>query len=238
MSVTEALFAPLLAAGPGRPLITHYDDADGSRVELSRATIANWAAKTANWLRDEHDVEPGDRVAVLLPAHWQTAGVLLGAWWSGATVTDDPIGAKVAFVVPGGLAPGAGVVAVASLHPMGLGLRGQELGGAVDFLDDVRVHGDDFTPYGPTPGDTPALGTSTVDVVVAEARTRAEVLGIDVDSRVLSTVEWNQPDGLLNGLLAVLAGGGSLVQCSNVNADLLPARRISEKTTLELGGAA
>jgi hypothetical protein len=46
------------------------------------------------------------------------------------------------------------------------------------------------------------------------------------------------PDGLLNGLLAVIAGGGSLVQCSNVNADLLPARRLSEKTTVELGGSA
>ncbi|PRY43823.1 TIGR03089 family protein [Umezawaea tangerina] len=238
MSVTEALFTPLLAAEPGRPLITHYDDADGSRVELSRATIANWAAKTANWLRDEHDVEPGDRVAVLLPAHWQTAGVLLGAWWCGATVTDDPAGAKVAFVAPDGAAPGADVVAVASLHPMGLGLRGQDLGAAVDFLDDVRVYGDDFTPWGPTPGSTPALGASTVDDVVAEARSRAETLGISGDSRVLSTVEWTQPDGVLNSLLAVLAGGGSLVQCSNVNAELLPARRTSEKTTVELGGAA
>ena len=107
MTVTDALFAPLFAANPGRPLITHYDDATGTRVELSRATIRNWAAKTANWLRDEHDVAPGDPVAVLLPAHWQTAGVLLGAWWCGATVTDDPAGAAVAVVVPGGTAPGA-----------------------------------------------------------------------------------------------------------------------------------
>jgi hypothetical protein len=121
---------------------------------------------------------------------------------------------------------------------MGLGLRGQELGGAVDFLDDVRIYGDDFTPWGPTPGDTPALGKSTVDEVVEEARNRASVLGITVDSRVLSTVEWDQPDGVLNGWLAVLAGGGSLVHCSNVNPDLLPARRISEQTTVELGGAA
>lgn len=233
MSVTEALFTPLLATGPGRPLITHYDDAAGTRVELSRATIANWAAKTANWLRDEHDVEPGDPVAVLLPAHWQTAGVLLGAWWCGATVTDDPAGAKVAFVVPSAGAPGADVEAVVSLHPMGLGC-----GAPVDYLDEVRVFGDDFTPWQPTPGDTPALGKSTVDEVVAEARSRAQILGVASDSRVLSTVEWNQPDGLLNGLLAVIAGGGSLVQCSNVDPELLPARRTSERTTLELGGSA
>ena len=152
MTVTDALFAPLFAANPGRPLITHYDDAAGTRVELSRATIRNWAAKTANWLRDEHDVEPGDPVAVLLPAHWQTAGVLLGAWWCGATVTDDPADAKVAVVAPGVEAPGALVTAVASLHPMGLGS-----GAPVDYNDDVRVFGDDFAPWEPIPGHTPAL---------------------------------------------------------------------------------
>ena len=40
MSVTEILFTPLLKADSGRPLITHYDDATGSRIELSRATAA------------------------------------------------------------------------------------------------------------------------------------------------------------------------------------------------------
>jgi len=72
MSVTDRLFAPLLSA-PAKPLVTHYDDAVGSRIELSRATVANWAAKTANWLRDELDVTVGSPVSVALPAHWQTA---------------------------------------------------------------------------------------------------------------------------------------------------------------------
>lgn len=143
MSVTEILFTPLLKADPGRPLITHYDDAAGTRIELSRATVKNWAAKTANWLRDEHDVEPGDPVAVLLPAHWQTVGLLLGAWWCGARVVGAGEDAKVAVVPPGGTAD-ADVVAVASLHPMGLGS-----GAPVDYADDVRVHGDDFMPWSP-----------------------------------------------------------------------------------------
>ncbi|MCP2250011.1 TIGR03089 family protein [Lentzea aerocolonigenes] len=227
MSVTEILFTPLLKADPGRPLITHYDDATGSRVELSRATIANWAAKTANWLRDEHDVEPGDSVAVLLPAHWQTVGLLLGAWWCGARVVGAGEDAKVAVVPPGGTAD-ADVVAVASLHPMGLGA-----GAAVDYLDDVRVHGDDFTPWEPVPGSTPALGESTVDEVVAQARERGAELGSE--PRVLSTLEWNVPSGVLEGFLAVLAAGGSLVQVSNPDAGLLAARRESEKITQLLG---
>ncbi|MFT7836663.1 TIGR03089 family protein [Saccharothrix sp. BKS2] len=231
MTVTDALFAPLFAANPGRPLITHYDDAAGTRVELSRATVRNWAAKTANWLRDEHDVEPGDPVAVLLPAHWQTAGVLLGAWWCGAAVTDDPAGAKVALVAPGADAPGAPVTAVVSLHPMGLGS-----GAPVDYNDEIRVFGDDFAPWEPVPGSTHALLKSTVDEVVQEAHHRAETLGITTTSRVLSTLDWSLPDGLLNGFLAVLAGGGSLVQCSSATPDLLPARRVAEQTTLDLVG--
>jgi uncharacterized protein (TIGR03089 family) len=193
--------------------------------------VRNWAAKTANWLRDEHDVEPGDPVAVLLPAHWQTAGVLLGAWWCGAAVTDDPAGAKVALVVPGAVAPGAAVAAVVSLHPMGLGT-----GAPVDYNDDIRVFGDDFAPWEPVAGSTPALLKSTVDEVVQEAHHRAETLGITTTSRVLSTLDWSMPDGLLNGFLAVLAGGGSLVQCSNAAPDLLPARRTAEQTTVDLVG--
>ena len=78
MSVTEKLFTPLLRQ-PSTPLITYYDDATGGRIELSRATAANWAAKTANWLRDECDIEPGAEIGVALPAHWQTVGVLLVA---------------------------------------------------------------------------------------------------------------------------------------------------------------
>jgi hypothetical protein len=77
-----------------------------------------------------------------------------------------------------------------------------------------------------------------VDEVVAEARSRAKTLGIGRDSRVLSTVEWTMPDGVLNGFLAVLAGGGSLVQCTNVAPEQLPARRAAEKTNIDLGGPA
>ncbi|MFI6097300.1 TIGR03089 family protein [Lentzea sp. NPDC051213] len=227
MSVTEILFTPLLKADSGRPLITHYDDAAGSRMELSRATIANWAAKTANWLRDEHDVEPGDPVAVLLPAHWQTAGLLLGAWWCGARVVGAGEDAKVAVVPPGGTAE-AEVVAVASLHPWGVGS-----GAPVDYLDDVRAHGDDFTPWEPLPGSAPALGESTVDDLVAQARELGAKLGSE--PRVLSTLEWNVPSGVLEGFLAVLAAGGSLVQVSNPDAGLLAARRDTEKITQQLG---
>ncbi len=63
--------------GPGPPLVTFYDDATGERVELSVATFANWVAKTANLLQGDLSAEPGDRLALLLPAHWQSAVWLL-----------------------------------------------------------------------------------------------------------------------------------------------------------------
>ncbi|MCK2238415.1 MULTISPECIES: TIGR03089 family protein [unclassified Crossiella] len=233
MSITEKLFRPLLRADPARPLITYYDDATGVRIELSRATMANWASKTANWLRDELDVEAGTPVGVLLPTHWQTVGVLLGSWWCGASVRFDPAGTEVCFTAPGGDAPGARTVAAASLDPMGRGLSSTPPG-VLDYISEARVHGDDFLPYEPVPGDTPALGESTVDELLDLAAKRAAELGFGADDRILSTVDWNTDAGVLDGLLAVLAGGGSLVQCVNLDESKLAARKETEKITREL----
>lgn len=232
MTVTEHLFRPLLAV-PAKPLITYYDDALGARIELSRATTANWAAKTANWLRDEWDVEPGMPIAVRLPAHWQTVGVLLGAWWCGATITDEPAGAEVVFVPPDHGPVDAPTVAVVSLDPLGRGLPAEPTDGTFDYLNEIRAHGDDFHPL-PVSGDTKALLDSTVDDVVAAARARADELGIKSGDRVLSTQDWSMPDGVIGGLLAVLAADASLVQCANVDSAALPARRSDERITVDL----
>jgi uncharacterized protein (TIGR03089 family) len=231
LTVTDKLLGPLLRQ-PSRPLITHYDESYGSRIELSVATVANWAAKTANWLRDECDVEPGAEVAVLLPAHWQTVGVLLGSWWCGARVTDKPADAAVAFVPPGVDRPGAEITAIVSLDPLGRGLPNQPATG-YDFIADVHPYGDDFVAES-IPGDATAFLDSTVDEVVTAARSRAAGLGITEGTRVLSTMAWKYPDGLLSGLLAVLAANASLVQCDPVDPAKLAARRIAERTTVDL----
>jgi uncharacterized protein (TIGR03089 family) len=233
VSITEQLLRPLLKTSSVRPLITHYDDAAGSRVELSVATTANWAAKTANWLVEEVDVEPGDEVAVLLPAHWQTAGILLGAWWCGAHVVTSDAGARIAFVGPDGTA-GTTTTAVVALDAMGMGFRTPPPDGAIDFLSDVRLAGDDFQALFPIPGDTLALNSSTVDEIVAEARSRAEELGISAGDRVLSTVDWTAADGLLDGLLAPLAVGAHIVQVTNADPAKLANRRSAERTTVDL----
>lgn len=231
MSLTGELLRPLLSAA-ARPLITHYDDDAGTRVELSVATMHNWAAKTANWLVEELDVAPGAPVAVLLPAHWQTAAVYLGAWWAGAHVVSSPAGAEVAFVPPGGTAPGAAVTAIASLDPMGRDLRGDVPSGAVDYIGDARLFGDDYLELSPVPGDTPCFSESTVDSVLASARARAAELGFAPSSRVLSTLDW--PGGVADGLLAVLAAGASLVQVTNPDPDKVKKHGEAERTTVAL----
>lgn len=223
-----SLTGTLLAGAPAQPLITHYDDAAGTRVELSVATMRNWAAKTANWLADELDVTPGDRVAVLLPAHWQTAAVVLGAWWCGAEVVTAGESA-VAFVPPGATAPDAGVTAVASLDPMGRDLRGDVPPGALDYIGDARLFGDDYLELTPVPGDTPCFLGSTVDELLTKARARATDLDIDQSSRVLSTLDW--PSHLMDGLITVLAAGASLVQVTNADHAKLEKHRETERTT-------
>lgn len=232
MSLTEHLLRPLLAQ-PGRPLLTHYDDAAGTRIELSVATVANWAAKTANWLVEEFDVEPGDAVAVLLPAHWQTAGVLLGAWWCGADVTRETSGARVAFVTPEMSGP-AEARAVVALDPLGRGLAEPPRDGSFDYLNEARVCGDTFSPTFPVPDDTPALEASTVEQVLARSLSSAEKFGLTSGERVLSTMDWTLPEGIVDGFLGPLSAGAHLVQVTAADPAKLPARRAAERTTKDL----
>ena len=227
MSLTEHL----LRGAPAQPLVTHYDDAEDTRVELSVATMRNWAAKTANWLVDELDVAQGDRVAVLLPAHWQTAAVLLGAWWCGAEVVTAG-DAKVAFVPPGATAPEASVTAVASLDPMGRDLRGDVPHGALDYVGDARLFGDEYLALTPVPGDTPCFLGSTVDQVLAKALSHAETLGIKTGDRVMSTLDW--PASVMEGFVTVLAAGASLVQVTNADSEKLRKHAETERTTAVL----
>jgi uncharacterized protein (TIGR03089 family) len=239
VTLTAALLGPLRSgAAAARPLITFYDDATGERVELSATTTANWAAKAANLLREECDVEPGTRVAVLLPAHWQTAAVLLATWWCGAVVTEPAEAEWVlcdADRVDLALAtkPAGGVVAL-SLDAFGKGLPGLPAG-VVDFATEVRLQGDEFEPWAPVPDTAPALAEATVAEVLAAARARAGELGLSRADRVLSTLEWSTADGLRDGLLAVLAAEASLVQVRNPDEAAMSRRADTERTTARLG---
>lgn len=229
-NLAAAVLDPLLRTDPAGPRITYYDDATGERIELSTATLANWAAKTGNLLRDELGVGPGSRVAVLLPAHWQTAAVLLGIWWIGAEVViGGSADAEVAMCTTGRLAEAdtAGEVVALSLDPFGKPIPDLAVG-VTDYATSVRVHGDQIVAEG-RPG--PALAGRSPDDVLEAARNSARSRGISGGDRVLSTSSWNGYNELVDNLLAVFAVGASLVQVANPDTAAMERHKITEKVT-------
>jgi uncharacterized protein (TIGR03089 family) len=237
-TVSSAILDPLLASDPAGPRITYYDDATGERIELSTATLANWAAKTGNLLRDELGAGPSSRVAVLLPAHWQTAAVLFGIWWIGAEVVLDGSQEGVADIAlctadrlpDADDAVGAGEIAALSLDPFGKPVADLPVG-VTDYATSVRVHGDQITPER-HPGT--ALDGRSVNDVLADAHGSTAAQGLTADDRVLSFGRWDTPDALVDNLLAVFTIGASLVQVANPDPALLERRKQMEKITRDL----
>lgn len=231
-TVSAALLDPLLQRDPMGPRVTYYDDATGERIEVSSVTLANWAAKTANLLRDELGAGPGSRVAVLLPAHWQTVAVLLGIWWIGAEVVAAGESADLALCAADRLdeadaAAVGGEVAVLSLDPFGKPAADLPIG-VTDYATAVRVHGDQIIPER-HPGA--ALNGRSVQELLTAASASAQAQGLTAADRVLSTATWDDDTALIEHLLAVLAAGASLVQVANPDAAALDRRRTTEKVT-------
>ncbi|MFG2370689.1 TIGR03089 family protein [Streptomyces sp. NPDC048504] len=232
------LLRSALAADPGRPLVTFYDDATGERVELSVATFANWVAKTANLLQGDLGAGPGDRVSVLLPAHWQTAVWLLACSSVGvvADVGGDPSGADVVVSGPESLdvarACGGERVALA-LRPLG-GRFPQTPAGFVDYAVEVPSQGDRFVAFSPVDPEELALVVGGVELTGAQVVERARADG-DAGARVLSGLSYDTWDGLSSGLYAPLASGGSVVLCRNLEQlgeGALAKRVESERVTV------
>ncbi|MFG3101516.1 TIGR03089 family protein [Streptomyces sp. NPDC048182] len=240
------LLSSALAADPGRPLVTFYDDATGERVELSVATFANWVAKTANLLQDELSVEPGDRVALLLPAHWQTAVWLLACASVGAVaeVAGDAAGADVAVSGPDEASLAAaracsGARIALALRPLG-GRFPQVPEGFADYAVEVPGQGDRFVPYAPVDPDEPALVVAgrefTGAEVVERARAEAPARGLTgPGTRILSGLPYDTWEGLHAGLYGPLATGGSVVLCRHleqVAPDALDQRIEAERVSV------
>lgn len=231
-TLTAALFAHI--DDWARPLLTYYDDHSGERTELSGATLGNWAAKTANYLVVELGLVPGDDVAVDLPEHWQTAAILLGAWWTGAHVhvtpgSDDP---RVVFTSAAAIDnhSDADELVVASLDPFALGVADLPPG-VTDYASAVRVHGDQ---YSPSRYSGPALDGTTAAQLLDAASTEAASDGVRPHNRVLSTREWRTGTGILSNLVAPMSVGASLVWVSPTPDTDLASRAASERADVVL----
>ncbi|WP_037628258.1 TIGR03089 family protein [Streptomyces aureus] len=237
------LLRSALSEDPARPLVTFYDDATGERVELSVATFANWVAKTANLLQGEMSAKPGERVALLLPAHWQTAVWLLACSSVGvvADLGGDPAAADHVVAGPGrfedGLACSGERIAL-SLAPLGRRFPAPPSGYA-DYAVEVPSQGDRFAPYAPVDPEARALivaGAAYTGAEVVE-QARSDAPGLDLTgpgSRILSGLSYDTWEGVAAGLYAPLASGGSVVLCRNLgdlDEDALARRIESERVT-------
>lgn len=202
------LLARRLAADPGQPLVTFYDDATGERTELSVKTFANWVSKTANLYADELMLDPGDAISIALPTHWLGPVFLGAAWASGIEVTDD---ADVAVVGPDGLDGPARVRLACSLTPFATRFPEPLPAGALDHGVLWPGQSDVFSPLEPTLLDLPAGD----------------------DRRVITDADPLSAEGR-RLLLGVLAGAGSLVLVANPDDAQWPAHSESERATASL----
>lgn len=231
-----------LRRDPGRPLVTFYDDTTGERTELSVTTYANWVAKAASLLVEEHDLERGDVLRVELPAHW-LGPVFLGAAWTAGLVVDlgapgaPTAGAPDAVVCgPAGLERWAQraddlPVLASALRPLGVRFAEPPPDGVHDVGADIWSQPDAFTPWDPPGPDDVALSDGRTQREVWEAAAAGSVL--TDGGRLLSGANPASPPGIAT-FTEPLARSGSLVLVVGADPERLASVATDERVTARL----
>jgi len=230
-------------------LLTYYDDAAGERTGLTAPELGNWTSAVSALLTDGLGVGPGNRAAVLLPPHWQTAALLLGAWaagvevsyqgWATAGLSAPSATYDVSFVAGRRVGswleeiPPAKHQFVLGLAPHG-GPTADVPDGYRDFLAELRP----FTQAAPPPAGIADTRAATPDGTTYREMTTvaagiAEMKGIGAGDRVL--VDAASVEEPLFWLLAPLTAGASLVVCANLDPAARDDRIAAEGVTHVLG---
>ena len=249
----DRLLSQAVVDDPARPLITFYDDRTGERVELSVVTFANWVAKTANLLVDGLGAQPGQRVALDLPVHWQAA-VWHAACWAAGLVTmplatagqaassDTDIAVVAVAARRGGGArsvPAAGEVVGLGLGPLGLPRPGSDLPAYVTLDYDREIHGFGDVFHADVEPERPALlavGTLHSAAELGAATTALlQRWSLPRGTRILSLRPFDDLPAIVAGLLGPLANRGGSVLCRHADHDRLAARTEAEHVTAVTG---
>ena len=231
MTTFTTLLGSLLGKDPGRPLVTYYDHATGERVELSVTTYANWVAKAASLLAEEHDLERGQGRHLDLPTHW-LGPVFLGAAWTVGLVVTTGDQADAVVCGPEGLATWGERAAdlpvlACSLLPMGVRFAEPLPPGVHDVGIEVWSQPDAFTAWDPPGPDDLALP----GVTQAELwRTAAAGSLLTDGGRLLTEANPASPPGVAS-FAEPLARGGSVVLVSHADPGRLEATYVAERAT-------
>lgn len=220
--------AEMLRSDPTQPLVTMYDDGTGERVELSATTFDNWVCKVSNLFTMEWELGPGERVAVLMPTHWQSMVSILAAWTSGLVVALDRETVVSASVV----GPPSWIGERSEEHILACSLRpfadAEPMAlppGWLDFDNEVPPQPDALLEAAAGGPDDPAVvgpsGLATNAELLLRGRTAADTLGLTPGGRLVTDLNPADPAGLDVALLAPLATGSSVV----LLVDVPPARR-------------
>ena len=236
MTTFSDVLARQLRTDPGLPLVTFYDESTGERVELSTTTYANWVAKTASLLTEEHDLERGQRIAVDLPPHW-LGPVFLGAAWSvGLAVVGPDDEADAVVCGPGSLARWAEraddlPVLACSLLPLGVRFADPVPAAVHDVGVEVWGQPDAFVSYDPPGSDDLATAGAYGDRTHAETWRAAAAGSLLSDGgRLLSEANPASPPGIAS-FTEPLARGGSLVLVVHSGPERLAATYVAERAT-------
>jgi uncharacterized protein (TIGR03089 family) len=231
-----ALLDAQLRRDPSRPLVTWYDERTGERVELSVATYANWVAKTASLLVEEHDLERGDVLLVDLPSHWLGPVFLGAAWTAGLAVTFEP-GMSAVVCGPASVHAWADVadqvpVLACSLLPMGVRFAEPLPPGVHDVGVEVWSHPDAFVHHDRPTGSDLALveGQVTQDELFGSSAGTGSSRSTGAD-RLLSTANPASPPGV-SAFVRPLVSAGSLVLVSGADGPRLAEIAAMERATL------
>jgi uncharacterized protein (TIGR03089 family) len=228
------------ATAADRPLLTYHDDATGEHVDLSAVALGGWAARTAALLHRGCGLGTGNRAAVLLPPHWQTAAVVLGAWSAGLTVAfrlaataglaePDQDGFDVTFVARDRADSWLEDVPDAP-YRFALG-PGPSVDGYRDYLAEVNRYPDSLpSAYAPIHGGHAATADGTT---YGQWGSLAHELagGLDLhagDRLLVDTAEHEHP---VKWLLAPFSVGASVVLCANLDRAGLADRIAAEGVT-------
>ena len=217
--------------------MTFYDDDSGERVELSVTTYANWVAKTASLLVEEHDLERGDRLRIDLPAHW-LGPVFLGAawprdWWSATRRPGEPTPSCAGRTRsrPGPPRAEELPVLACSLRPLGVRFAEPLPAGVHDVGVEVWSPARLVRGLGPAAAGGPGRGLGRPHLhpggAVELGRRRANLTD---GGRLLTEANPASPPGLA-AFTEPLARGGSLVLVVHAGPSQLAATYTAERAT-------